>query len=360
MLPVSDDDKAPPRPWMENPPDGESAPAAKVSIVIPVYNSEATIERLCRSLIAELTSRRRVEIVLVDDGSRDASAVACKRLHLHYPEIVSCIMLSRNFGEHNAVMAGLHFATGDYCVIMDDDFQNPPVEVEALLFEAAKGYDVVYTQYASKRHSRWRNIGSFVHNLMATSALGKPRNLYLSSFKLISRFVVQEVIQYAGPDPYLDAIILRTTGNIGTITVSHQPREQGESGYTLPKLFSLWSNMMVAFSVYPLRAIGIFGLVMLTIGALYGGYTLLALLIPSLADPTELERLQASLWFFRGCTLLVISIIGEYVGRIHRHLNAAPQFIIRNRLLCAGTRSHSSPPGSLHEVPARGAEVRHS
>ena len=305
-----------------------------VSIIIPVYNSETTIERLCHALIVELSSRRRIEIVLVDDGSKDGSALACRRLQKQYPSMISCVILSQNFGEHNAVMAGLNCATGDYCVIMDDDFQNPPTEVETLLSEAVKGFEVVYARYPTKTHSLSRNIASFMHNRMATLALGKPKDLYLSSFKIISRFVAQEVIQYTGPDPYLDAIILRTTRNIGTVMVAHQGRVNGQSGYTFRKLFSLWSNMMVAFSVYPLRVIGIFGLVMLIIGVISGGSTFLAWLIPSITNPTEMEKLGASLSFFRGCTLLAISIIGEYVGRIHRHLNAAPQFIIRHRLLC--------------------------
>ena len=298
--------------------------APSLSIVIPVYNSEATIARLCGALIDGIHCSRRLEIVLVDDGSGDGSPDVCRRLHKSHPNIVTCVLLSRNFGEHNAVMAGLNFVTGDYCVIMDDDFQNPPEEVEALLTEALKGYDVVYVRYAEKKHSLWRNLGSALHNFMATYALQKPKGLYLSSFKLISRFVAQEAIQYTGPDPYLDAIILRTTRNIGTLSVNHLPREAGASGYTLRKLFALWSNMMVAFSVYPLRIIGVYGFVVALFGAFYGGYTVLTLTSP-MDDASEIDQLKASMWFFRGSILLVLSIVGEYVGRIHSRLNAAPQ-----------------------------------
>ncbi|HMJ91018.1 MAG TPA: glycosyltransferase family 2 protein, partial [Candidatus Acidoferrum sp.] len=246
-------------------PEGE-AQRVSISIVIPVYNSERTIGRLCDALIDSLASRWRLQIVLVDDGSKDGSAVACRRLHAAHAGIITCVLLSRNFGEHNAVMAGLNFVTGDYCVVMDDDFQNPPAEVEAMLSEALKGYDVVYACYPAKRHSLWRNLGCSLHNWMATHALQKPKGLYLSSFKLMSRFVVREIIQYTGPDPYLDAMILRATGNIGTVTVQHQPREEGQSGYTFRKLLALWSNMLVTFSVYPLRIIGIYGLIMAGVG----------------------------------------------------------------------------------------------
>jgi glycosyltransferase involved in cell wall biosynthesis len=306
-----------------------------VSIVIPVYNSAATIQTLCERLIECLAARWYLHIVLVDDGSSDASFLACQQLHEKYPHLVSALRLSRNFGEHNAVMAGLHYAHGDFCVIMDDDFQNPPAEVQRLLAEIAKGYDVVYSRYDTKEHPFWRNLGSRLHNRMATWALNKPADLYLSSFKAISRFVVREVIQYRGPYPYVDAIILRTTRNIGVLTTEHHSRHGSPSGYTFAKLLSLWSNMLVAFSMYPLRLIGLYGLTIALLGAFYGGYAILASIIPSMDDPDSLEKLNASIWFFRGSTLVVLSIIGEYVGRIYRHLNRAPQYIVREEFLSA-------------------------
>lgn len=326
--------------------------AASLSVVIPVFNSEATIAPLCDALVKNLSTRRRLQIVLVDDGSADTSAAECRRLQQRYPEIVTCVILSKNFGEHNAAMAGLNFVTNDYCVIMDDDFQNPPSEVEALLAEAVKGYDVVYVRYPKKKHRLWRNLGSALHNRMATYALKKPKELYLSSFKALSHFVVREVIQYTGPDPYLDAIILRTTRNIGVVTVSHQERNQGQSGYTFRKLLALWSNMMVAFSIYPLRVIGMYGLLMALAGIIFGAYTLLTLALPSLPDANDLQQLNASMWFFRGSILLAISIIGEYIGRIHQRLNAAPQFIVRE------TFSGKSQDESSPRVPGRNPPLR--
>jgi undecaprenyl-phosphate 4-deoxy-4-formamido-L-arabinose transferase len=304
-------------------------PEAAVSIVIPVYNSEATIDRLCTLLIKELGRAYDLQIVLVDDGSGDSSADVCRALHERHPEVVDCVVLSRNFGEHNAVMAGLHCATGDYCVIMDDDFQNPPSEVRRLIEEIAKGYDVVYSRYESKEHSAFRNLGSRLHNWMATHALGKPAGLYLSSFKALSGFVVREAVHYTGPDPYLDAIILRTTRKIGVVTARHEPRQRGKSGYTLAKLISLWGNMLVAFSVYPLRLLSVLGILMSLAGACYGVATLVALASPSVQDPDGYEKLNAAMWFLRGLTLLAIGIVGEYVGRIHMHLSREPQFIVR-------------------------------
>lgn len=303
-----------------------------LSIVIPVYNAEKTIESLCKTLIDLYAGKFRLGIILVNDCSGDSSDVICKRLHHDFREIVTYIRLSRNFGEHNAVMAGLNHAKGDYCVIMDDDFQNPPEEVEKLVAEIAKGYDVVYTQYAQKRDSLFRNLGSRLNNEMATIVLQKPAGLYLSSFKIMNRFLVQEIIKYNGPDPYIDAIILRTTNSIGKVSARHDRRETGRSGYTLGKMISLWGNMMVSFSLIPLRIIGIIGFIMTLIGIYVAGGTLIDIIDPRV-DPSEYERLTSVIAFFRGFQLLAISVIGEYVGRIYLSLNSDPQFVIREKFL---------------------------
>lgn len=302
----------------------------RLSIVIPVYNSEATLERLCEELIKDLGSAFRLQVVLVNDGSRDGSCAACQRLRERYPEVVDYIALSRNFGEHNAVMAGLHYADGDYTVIMDDDFQNPPLEVLKLVEKIKEGYDVVYSRYDGKMHSAFRNLGSGLHNWMATRALGKPADLYLSSFKILSKFMVRQIIRYTGPDPYLDAIVLRITRSIGVVTVTHQSRKEGVSGYSFGKLVSLWGNMFVAFSLYPLRLVALLGVVMSVVGSFYGIYTLLAWVTPSFKDPDTFQQLNAANWFFRGMVLLAIGIVGEYVGRNYMHVNSDPQFVVRD------------------------------
>ncbi|MBI5686015.1 MAG: glycosyltransferase family 2 protein [Verrucomicrobia bacterium] len=301
-----------------------------LSIVIPVYNSEATIERLCDAVVEEMGSSYRLQLVLVNDGSRDGSCAACQRLRERYPDMVDYISLTRNFGEHNAVMAGLHYAEGDWCVIMDDDFQNPPSEVHKLVAKMREGYDVVYTRYESKKHTAFRNLGSRLHNWMATRALGKPADLYLSSFKILSKFMVQQIIRYTGPDPYMDAIILRVTRNVGVVTVQHEERTEGKSGYSLGKLVSLWGNMFVAFSLYPLRLVALLGVCMALLGIFYGSYTFVAWLLPWIEEPGDYQKLDASNWFFRGLMLLAIGIVGEYVGRNYMHVNSDPQFIVRD------------------------------
>lgn len=308
-----------------------------LSVVIPIYNAEKTIERLCQTLLSLYTTTYRLEIILVNDGSRDNSHQLCLALHRAHPDVITYLRLSRNFGEHNAVMAGLNHVHGDYCVIMDDDFQNPPEEVAVLLTEIMKGYDVVYSVYPVKNDKWWRNLGSRFNNHMATHVLNKPEELYLSSFKALNRFLVQEVIKYSGPDPYLDAIILRSTTNIGTATVRHDQRRIGRSGYTIKKLLLLWGNMIVSYSMIPIRIIGMIGLILTIFGVSIGGMTLLQALVPGGNDPGHYDRLTSTIAFFRGFQLLFISIVGEYVGRIYLILNNDPQFVIRERCLAQRT-----------------------
>ena len=303
-----------------------------LSIVIPVYNAAKTIESLCNTLIDLYSSAYDLEIVLVNDYSSDSSDLVCRRLHEQHEQIVTYIKLARNFSEHNAVMAGLNSVTGSFCVIMDDDFQNPPEEVGRLVDEIVKGYDVVYTEYAVKKDSAFRNFGSMVNDRMANIVLHKPAGLYLSSFKIINRFLVDEIIKYTGPDPYIDAIILRSTASIGKLQVRHDKRAHGRSGYTLGKLVSLWGNMVVSYSLIPLRIIGIIGFLLASYGVVKGGHVLLDYLIPTVDDLSDIETLTAVTAFFRGFQMLAISVVGEYVGRIYLALNNDPQFVIREKL----------------------------
>jgi glycosyltransferase involved in cell wall biosynthesis len=306
-----------------------------LSVVIPVYKAEKTIAMLCRELISLLTPLYRLDIVLVNDCSPDNSDAVCRDIHAEFPEIITCIRLSRNFSEHNAVMAGLHHAKGDYIVIMDDDFQNPPDEVPKLVAEIQRGFDVVYCDYPEKKDSIFRNLGSYLNGTMARVVLAKPSNLYLSSFKVINRFLRDEIIKYSGPHPYLDAIILRTTRNIGTVLVRHDERKAGRSGYTIKKLVALWGNMIVSCSLIPLRFVGITGTILTVVGIYFVASAMIRDLLPMLPDPSELDKLASVNMFFRGFQLVAISIVGEYVGRIYMKLNREPQFIIREICMAA-------------------------
>jgi hypothetical protein len=324
-----------------------------VSIVIPVYNAARTIGRLVTQLVDALGDRS-LEIVLVNDGSRDASDEECRGLVGKYPGTVVYLKLSRNFGEHGAVMAGLNQARGDHVVIMDDDGQNPPAAVRPLVEHArAHGFDVVYTFYARKQHHWFRNVGSRLNGLCAHFLIGKPRGLYLSSFKCLNGFTVAEIIRYRGPSPYIDALILRTTRNIGAIEVGHDPRREGRSNYTLKKLVALWLDM-AAHSATPLRVAG---------GVCVGSGTMAILagllaIAAGLVDPRfrgAWAAAVAAVLLTAGLQSVASGILCEYLGRVSLLSNETPQFIVRERLGAGSRPDPTESSGSLG--PREGREA---
>lgn len=311
----------------------------RISIVIPVYRGARTIGPLVDRLEAQVGSVRDLELVLVVDGSPDDSAAVCRALAAARPH-VRFVNLSRNFGEHNAVMAGLNHATGAIAVIMDDDAQNPPEEVMGLVTQVEAGFDVAWSRYEKKQHSWFRNFGSRVNDRVATVLLRKPSGLYLSSFKAINRFVIDEVVKYRGPYPYLDGLILRITQHYTTVLCAHHGRAAGRSGYTLRKLVSLWLNMFTSFSILPLRLTSLVGVIV----ALVGVVLAVMFLIERLCNP-ELQRGWASLivtlLVVSGIQLVALGMIGEYLGRLFLMDSGRPQFVVRERVNCdAPPRDH--------------------
>ena len=296
--------------------------------MIPVYNGARTIGPLVDRLLEALTGRT-VQVVLVDDGSLDASDEVCRAVSARHAGVVTYVMLGRNFGEHNAVMAGLWHARGDYAVIMDDDFQNPPEEVGRLIDHALQHrYDIVYT-YSSVKHHHWfRNLGSRLNDRMATFMLDKPRDLYLSSFKCMSRYLVDQVLKYRGPYPYIDGLALRCTRNIGTLEVRHAPRRDGRSNYTLRKLLRLWLNMFVNFSVMPLRVSTVVGLAASLLGLALGLEAFIERLVrPDV--PVGWASVLVPVVLLSGVQLIMLGLFGEYLGRLFLTENQTPQFVVR-------------------------------
>lgn len=303
----------------------------KLSIIIPVYNGATTIEELVKQLFDSLAGTYELEVVLVNDCSPDDnSADVCRDLTANRKDLVF-LDLARNFGEHNAVMAGLNHCSGDAAVIMDDDFQNPPSDVIKLVDELAKGYDVVYSAYTKKEHHFFRNIGSRFNGWVASMLIGKPRELYLSSHKAINRFLIDEVVKYQGPYPYIDGLIFRITRNYSTVTVAHSARQQGQSGYTFKKLVSLWLNMFTNFSILPIRLAVLAGLVFSLIGLIAAGVFFVEKLTnPDM--PAGWASLIITLLIVSGVQLFTIGTLGEYLGRLFLQVNGQPQFVVREKI----------------------------
>jgi undecaprenyl-phosphate 4-deoxy-4-formamido-L-arabinose transferase len=242
---------------------------------------------------------------------------------------VVAITLRKNFGEHNAVMCALANCTGDYAAIIDDDFQNPPEEIEKLLDEAQKGYDVVYSKYRVKMHNVFRNLGSWFNDVMATALMRKPRDLYLSSFKVVARPIIDEILKYKGPFPYIDGLILRATASISSVYVEHSAREEGRSNYTLGRLVNLWLNMFVNFSIRPMRVISLVGVLTSALSFVLG----IAFFVERLghpASPPGWASIAVLVLFLGGIQTFALGIIGEYVGKNYLDRNGTPQWTIKS------------------------------
>lgn len=299
-----------------------------LSIVVPVYNGAASVGELVHALEA-LDIPGGHEIVLVNDGSPDNSREVCVELVKTAKIPVTLVDHARNYGEHNAVMTGLRHARGKWVINMDDDLQNPPSEVVRLLtFAQENKFEVVYTYYDEKQHAGWRNLGSQFTNWCATQLLDKPKDLYLSSFRCMSAFLVGRILDYHGPFPYIDGLILQITRDIGRLKVQHLPRAIGRSNYTIRRLVRLWLNMFVNFSVMPLRLATVTGMVLAGIGLL----GVIAVFIEALIrrdTPPGWGSLMAAVLFLSGMQLMILGIFGEYLGRIYLTLNRKPQATVR-------------------------------
>ncbi len=300
-----------------------------LSFVIPLYYSADTIAPLVKQIEA-LQIEGGHELVLVNDGSRDATAGICRELLRDARIPMIFVNHARNYGEHNAVLTGYRHARGAYVVNLDDDGQNPPAEAVKLWQHARReGLDVVYGHYAQKEHSAFRNFGSWLTNRMTDWVLDKPQGFYLSSFRCVSAFVAKEVAAHEGPYPYIDGLILQVTQNFGALEVQHAERTAGASGYTLRRLLRLWLSTFVNFSVMPLRMATLLGLVMAAAG-LIGLLFVFYLRYTNKGPDYGWGSLMGALLVFSGTQLVVLGLIGEYVGRMFLTVNRRPQSVVRS------------------------------
>lgn len=298
----------------------------KVSIIIPVYNSELILPKLL-----EVTRVAMVgisfEIILANDGSPDNSWDVITSLSKEYPELRG-ICLTRNYGQDNAIMAGLNYAKGDYVVIMDDDLQHSPYDIPRLLEVCASGFDVVYADYSNgKRQAFWKNLGSYVNSKQAELLIGKPRDIYLSPFKIISRVVVDSMLQYENSYPYIDGLIFRVTKSITQIPVEHHERYASVGNYNLRKSISVFLKHTTGFSIVPLRFASVMGFIITLLGLVLAAYYIFSYFKgDSVEGWTTLVLLQLTLG---GAVLMSLGVIGEYIGRIYLVANKRPQFVVR-------------------------------
>jgi undecaprenyl-phosphate 4-deoxy-4-formamido-L-arabinose transferase len=298
-------------------------------VVIPVYNSQDCVRELLTSLTHAFSeSNRTHEIILVNDGSTDSSWDRILDLSREYPAL-RAFNLRKNFGQDNALMAGLGKARGKVIVIMDDDLQHAPSDIERLVEAVEKGADVCYAKFVEKRQKWWKNCGSWFNDKVANIVIGKPKGVYLSPFKAISAEVVREIVDYNGPYPYVDGLLFRVTHNITQIQAEHHRRYAGRGNYSLTRSIRVWLRLATNFSLAPLRLATYMGFIFAAIGLLSALYfSIRKVMNPE--TPLGWASTIVAVLVLGGIQLASLGLIGEYLGRIFIHLNKRPQYVIRN------------------------------
>lgn len=300
-----------------------------VSFVIPCYCSEKTIEAVVEEIIEKVggQSRYDYEIILVNDFSKDATGAVLKKMAQNNSRIVA-VDFSRNFGQHSAMMAGFGKVCGEYVVCLDDDGQMPIESVFDLVKELENGADVAFGRYEEVKQKWNRNVGSKINAWMTQMLLEKPKDVFMSSFWAGKRFVIDEVLRYDGAYPYIGGLLLRITKNMVSIPVKQRERVAGKSGYTFFKLLNLWLNGFTAFSVKPLRFATFCGGVSAAFGFIYG----IVMIIRKIFNPDILIGYASTITlilFIGGMIMMLLGILGEYIGRIYICMNKAPQYVIK-------------------------------
>lgn len=307
-------------------------PLQKVSFVVPCYRSAKTIEGVVteiRDTMAEL-KEYTYEIILVNDCSPDDTFDVIRKLCRQHNNITG-INLAKNFGQHAALMAGLRKSDGDIVVCLDDDGQTPANEVGKLLNALQEGSDVVYASYGDKKHSAFRNFGTWMNDIMTRVMLGKPKELHLTSYFAAKRYIVDSMLQYENSYPYVIGLVLRATKNVTNVPVNHRSRQSGTSGYTVKKLLGLWFNGFTAFSIMPLRAATVSGAVFAALGFIYGIYTIIKKFVNP-AVPMGFSSTMSAIVFIGGMLMLMLGLVGEYIGRIYISINHSPQYVVKEEV----------------------------
>ena len=302
----------------------------KLSFVIPCYRSEQSVGGVIAEIVRTVTEDGRYdyEIICVNDYSPDGTLEVLKAQAESNPKI-KVISFSRNFGQHSALMAGFNHVDGDIVVCLDDDGQNPPSEMFKLIDKLEEGgYDLVSAKYKEKKHSLIRKLGTKVSFWMATTLIGKPKDIDLNSYYVFKRFIVDEIVKYRNAYPFVHGLILRVTRNMANVYIEHKEREHGSSGYSLKKLFLLWLNGFTAFSEKPLRIASILGCLCSIAGFGLGVFTVVNKIINP-AVPAGYSSIMTAVLLLSGIIMLFLGLLGEYIGRIYISINNAPQYAIK-------------------------------
>ena len=304
----------------------------KISITIPCYRSQDTIGKLIEGITQEMKKHKEYdyEIILVNDCSPDDTFKVISNLALNDEHIIA-YDLSKNYGESSALMAAYSKSSGDYVVRMDDDGEHDPKYLFDLIHKLEEGYDYVCAQFINYHHSLYKRIGSKFNYWFLTKMMDIPSGSIMSSYNVTRRYVIDEILKYPNPKPYIDGMVWAITTRTASIPVEHGYRYAGESGYNLRKSISLWLNGVTSFSVKPLRIASLSGIIFAFTGFLIG----IIVVIDKLIHPeisVGWTSIFAMMLFIGGFIMLFLGLIGEYVGRQYLISNQLPQYVIRQEV----------------------------
>lgn len=296
----------------------------KISVVIPCYYAEKTIADVVERTIEELDDYCDYEFVLVSDGSNDRTYLEIQRLSEKYRFVIG-VDLAKNCGQHNAILAGMRYASGDYILGMDDDFQTHPSQIKRLIYKLNEGYDIVYGRFPKRHHGFFRNIISYLSHISVCYLLDKPKDLKACPMYLIRRFVRDEIIKSESSFSNLQGLFLRTSSKIANVDIEHFDRRFGKSGYNFKKLIHLWASLL-NYSLKPIRLILKSGILIFAIGLIY-------LIIACISGSVFEHKVYAEISAFSGLILSAVGTVGEYVIRMFMTVTKEPQYIIRQDTL---------------------------
>jgi glycosyltransferase involved in cell wall biosynthesis len=303
-------------------------PYPSISVVVPVYNSEQTLKPLAERLTAVLSPLTlKLEIVLVNDGSRDGSWKAVEELAASMPQVRG-IDLLRNFGQHNALLAGIRAAKGEIIVTLDDDLQNPPEEIPKMLMRLDDTVDVVFGCPEKQQHGLFRNMASTMTKIVLQEGMGAEIARKVSTFRAFRSCLREAFMDYRSPFLSIDVLLSWSTSRFAAVDVRHEPRTIGISNYSLRKLILHALNMMTGFTTWPLRLASIAGFALTVLGVGLFVYVLVRYLIQGGSVP-GFPFLAATVTVFGGAQLFALGVIGEYLSRVHFRLMERPTYAIR-------------------------------
>ena len=324
-----------------------------LSIVVPVYRSEDCLRELVEATERALAETiPDFEMILVNDYSPDGSWKVIEGLCRHNPRIVG-VDLRRNFGQDNAILTGLRLVRGRYVAIMDDDLQHDPAELPAMVERLKQGYDIVYADFRVKRQRLWKNAGSWLNGKIAQWVIDKPKDIYLSPYKVITKEATDLICRYEGPDPYIDGLLLQVTARVTQIPAEHRDRYAGRSAYTFWKSITVGARLAFSFSSRPLRLVTWIGFLSAALGLLLTIVVICyRIFFPEDFPPVAVgwASLMVAMLLIGGTQMVFFGILGEYAGRTYLSVNRKPQTAVREILNRSGERATSLSRGVPEEI----------